>query len=172
MKQLLYFFGALCLSLNSTCAPSNPSDGNCKKAYNRIIFNDLSVGKYLTSVRAEYGGETFTIVLNSYDLSKYLEADRQKLDSVSVERVLDGSQTIHLKKENISEVKIIKSWKSIDNIVKQGKEATLKHFFFNEMQRSYLSQHERLYLISILHSWCLLTFIDDETGYLQYRTVQ
>jgi hypothetical protein len=178
MKLLVHFFLVIiimgCNTQNSKELPlkyiQDTVPQQCQQSYMKVIFDDMNRGRYLLGVSAEYQNDEFDIVLDSYELSKYLDASGQGHDSVTIQRVLTGKENIKLDSQNINEVAIVKTWKSIDDIVKNGRDFTIEYFFYNEMQKDFLSNSERDYLIYKLNEWCLITLIDDESGNLQIRT--
>jgi hypothetical protein len=136
----------------------------CTSEYSGVIISDLTRGKYVTSVPATYKGENFRVVIDSFELSKLLKQSHQVPDSLSVYNVLSGISPLQLSVDNIDEVAIVRRWREIDCVLEKGKDYSLKYFFEGNMQKVQLSYSERNRLIDALVGWCVLVYIDDESG--------
>lgn len=151
--------------LLTSCSMDKQEMGNeCKRDYNKIIINDLPRGKYLTSVLATYKDENFKVIIDSFELSELIKQSGHSLDTTTVSNILNGTNPLELTMHNIGGVSIVRTWKDMDKVLTKGKDYSLKYFFNGHIQKQPLSDTERNQLIEALVSWCILVYIDDESG--------
>jgi hypothetical protein len=152
-----------------SCVNSQPK--SCIDEYSKFIVSDVQKKPYLLTVMTEYRGEKFKIVIEDFDLSQMLIEAGEKYESEVVEKLIKGEKTLKPNNQKINELKIIRSWKSVDDIVKNGMDYTLEYYFYNTLEQpDKLSDPERDYLIDYLVQWCIPVYTDDESGYLKINT--
>ena len=161
--------------LNNACQQVQPKIQNtddCKESYYREFLKGWVSNDYTLAVNAKYAGESFSILLDRSQLRALLDTCKSHADSMNVKSYLTQEKPLVLNDQDINGVIIIRSWKSVDAVAQKGKEETLNYFFKNRrMQSRYVSSPERDYLIKHLNEWCILTFVDDETGFIKIKEV-
>lgn len=152
------------------CSVPQNGPSKCDSDYVRIIAKDLQRGKYLTAVNATYNQETFKIIVDSFELQQLLEGSGISSDTTILKELIRGERPVELNINNLDRISIVRKWREIDNVLANGKDSTLQYFFRGAIQKVPLTSSERDYLISILAGWCLLVYVDDETGYIKIMT--
>jgi 3',5'-cyclic AMP phosphodiesterase CpdA len=136
----------------------------CRRDYNEIIIDDLHRGKYLVSVPAIYKDEKFKIIIDSFELHELIKQSGRPPDTTTVNDILSGTNPLELTMHNIDGVSIVRAWKDMDKVLTKGKDYSLEYFFNGHIQKKALSDTERNQLIEALVDWCMLVYVDDETG--------
>jgi len=149
----------------------NEKDDSCKVAYYSALLKDIKNQEFTTTITAAYSGEEFPVILEYSQLTSLLDTNKSFNGSIKVRDILTRKQPLIINNQEINSVNVVRPWNRIDLIVKNGKDSTINHFFTESWQNQYISFPEREYLISILNDWCILTYVDDESGYIRIKEV-
>ena len=142
----------------------NASMNNCYKE----VINDFSLHSSFLVTKVEHNNEIFTIVIENSNFYYYLnlEYDYKKEDYIQF--MINNNKPIPVKNKEIIDYKLEKN-KEVKEKALKGKKSFLKHYFDgNVIKNKFVLKDLKPIIFELYTNWCIITYIDDETGYLVY----